>query len=245
MIVSLHRRRRPGPDQSVFRRARSDDVDGDGKNEFVDAWGNPIRFLRWPMPVLSTLSPATPPGATSRTCRRPTGRQPRSVRSPRSRYPRNLGDLSLSSIRPDRTRYDIYTGTGSSDDPYAGIDQTRCNPPGTTGTQIGAPGCVQCGGRPRQRQTQPPRQHPQPPSRRESPLKGPAVAGRDWCAGRQETNWETHQSAATVSRAASRLQRQVSAAAGFACLPARVTGLAAGGGNCDLPADRRSGPCGR
>ena len=122
---------------NLFSEGEVDDVDGDGKNEFVDAWGNPIRFLRWPMGFvdnpndpawghLSDLQTADSAGS-------PDPFDPRGVdtRGTWAIYP------LIYSAGPDE-KYDIYTGTGSSDDPYAGIDQTH-SPLGTTGTQIGAP----------------------------------------------------------------------------------------------------------
>jgi hypothetical protein len=33
---------------NLFSEDEVGDVDGDGMNEFVDAWGSPIYFLRWP-----------------------------------------------------------------------------------------------------------------------------------------------------------------------------------------------------
>ncbi len=32
----------------LFKKTEIGDTDGDGLNEFIDAWGNPIRFIRWP-----------------------------------------------------------------------------------------------------------------------------------------------------------------------------------------------------
>lgn len=37
------------------------DVDNDGKKEFLDAWGNPIAFLRWAPGFVSDLNPPTDP----------------------------------------------------------------------------------------------------------------------------------------------------------------------------------------
>jgi prepilin-type N-terminal cleavage/methylation domain-containing protein len=122
---------------NLFSEDEVGDVDGDGKNEFIDAWDNPIRFLRWPMGFvdkpddpawghLSDLQTADSAGS-------PDPFDPRGVdtRGTWAIYP------LLYAAGPDQT-YDIYTGTGSSDDPYAGIDQNH-DPLGTNGTQIGAP----------------------------------------------------------------------------------------------------------
>ena len=122
---------------NLFSEDEVGDVDGDGKNEFVDAWGNPIRFLRCPMGFvdkpddpawghLSDLQTADSAGS-------PDPFDPRGVdtRGTWAIYP------LIYSAGPDQT-YDIYTGTGSSDDPYAGIDQNH-SPLDPPGTQIGAP----------------------------------------------------------------------------------------------------------
>ncbi len=42
----------------LFRDEEIGDVDGDGMREFIDGWGNPIRFLRWPGAFISPYHPA-------------------------------------------------------------------------------------------------------------------------------------------------------------------------------------------
>jgi len=42
-------------DKDMFRPTDSADVDGDGFREFVDGWGQPIRFLRWAPGFVSEL----------------------------------------------------------------------------------------------------------------------------------------------------------------------------------------------
>ena len=123
---------------NLFSEGEVGDEDGDGKNEFHDAWGNPIRFLRGPMGFVDP-NPSDPAWGhlsdlqTADSAGSPDPFDPRGVdtRGTWAIYP------LIYSAGPDQT-YDIYTGTGSSDDPYAGIDQTH-TPMGTTGTQIGAP----------------------------------------------------------------------------------------------------------
>lgn len=39
---------RMGPAADQFKEISIGDTDGDGLNEFVDAWGTPIRWIRWP-----------------------------------------------------------------------------------------------------------------------------------------------------------------------------------------------------
>ena len=37
-----------GEARSMFKETDVADTDGDGAMEFVDGWGNPIHFVRWP-----------------------------------------------------------------------------------------------------------------------------------------------------------------------------------------------------
>jgi hypothetical protein len=43
-----------------FKESEIGDVDGDGMRELLDAWGNPIEFLRWAPGYLSELQPNDP-----------------------------------------------------------------------------------------------------------------------------------------------------------------------------------------
>lgn len=45
-----------------FRGSDTGDKDGDGLPEFLDGWGNPIRWLRWAPGYVSDLQPAILPG---------------------------------------------------------------------------------------------------------------------------------------------------------------------------------------
>ena len=50
-----------GPWGSVFSRdeftdREVQDTDGDGLPEFVDAWGQPLQFFRWPCSTIRTFS---------------------------------------------------------------------------------------------------------------------------------------------------------------------------------------------
>jgi prepilin-type N-terminal cleavage/methylation domain-containing protein len=51
----------PAVDDSEFTSAEVADTDGDGRMEFVDAWGQPLRFYRWPTRLLRPTGPAIPP----------------------------------------------------------------------------------------------------------------------------------------------------------------------------------------
>ncbi|WP_373649195.1 prepilin-type N-terminal cleavage/methylation domain-containing protein [Schlesneria sp. DSM 10557] len=46
-------------DDSEFSAAELRDTDGDGRLEFVDAWGNPLRFYRWPTRLLRPGGPGS------------------------------------------------------------------------------------------------------------------------------------------------------------------------------------------
>lgn len=44
-------------DDSEFTSAEVRDTDGDGRLEFIDAWGRPLRFYRWPTRLLRPAGP--------------------------------------------------------------------------------------------------------------------------------------------------------------------------------------------
>jgi prepilin-type N-terminal cleavage/methylation domain-containing protein len=50
-----------GEAMEQFTEKSIGDVDQDGALEFVDAWGNPVRFLRWPAGFVSDLQPLAEP----------------------------------------------------------------------------------------------------------------------------------------------------------------------------------------
>ena len=50
-------------DESAFSSSEVRDTDGDGLNEFVDAWGRPFRFYRWPTHLFRPGNSSTAPGA--------------------------------------------------------------------------------------------------------------------------------------------------------------------------------------
>lgn len=47
-------------DDSEFSSNELRDTDGDGRLEFVDSWGNPLRFYRWPTRVFRPGGPGSP-----------------------------------------------------------------------------------------------------------------------------------------------------------------------------------------
>lgn len=46
--------------QTDFNSSEVGDTDGDGLKEFIDAWGKPLRFYRWPTRLLRPGPPAAP-----------------------------------------------------------------------------------------------------------------------------------------------------------------------------------------
>lgn len=51
-----------GEARTLFSKQEIGDTDGDGAPEFLDGWGNPIRWLRWPSGVVSDLQPLNSTG---------------------------------------------------------------------------------------------------------------------------------------------------------------------------------------
>ncbi|WP_428304902.1 prepilin-type N-terminal cleavage/methylation domain-containing protein [Lacipirellula sp.] len=51
-----------GEARTLFSKQDIGDVDGDGAPEFIDGWGNPIGWIRWPAGVVSNLQPRNPNG---------------------------------------------------------------------------------------------------------------------------------------------------------------------------------------
>jgi prepilin-type N-terminal cleavage/methylation domain-containing protein len=51
-----------GEARMQFSKQEIGDVDGDGAREFVDGWGSPIGWIRWPAGVVSDLQPLTADG---------------------------------------------------------------------------------------------------------------------------------------------------------------------------------------
>lgn len=43
--------------REIFKQSEIGDVDNDGRPEFLDGWGNPISFIRWPAAFVSELQP--------------------------------------------------------------------------------------------------------------------------------------------------------------------------------------------
>ncbi|WP_428308240.1 prepilin-type N-terminal cleavage/methylation domain-containing protein [Lacipirellula sp.] len=51
-----------GEARAQFSKNEIGDVDGDGAREFIDGWGEPIGWLRWPAGVVSDRQPLNPDG---------------------------------------------------------------------------------------------------------------------------------------------------------------------------------------
>ena len=54
-------------DESEFNSSEVRDTDGDGLNEFVDGWGQPLRFYRWPTHLFRPGTSPTTAGAIGAT----------------------------------------------------------------------------------------------------------------------------------------------------------------------------------
>lgn len=54
-------------DESEFSSSEVRDTDGDGLNEFVDGWGQPLRFYRWPTHLFRPGTSSTTVGAIAAT----------------------------------------------------------------------------------------------------------------------------------------------------------------------------------
>ena len=113
---------------NLFSESDVGDVDEDGMNEFVDAWGNPILFIRWPAGFVDdppNFSSTEPIGHLSDLQQNdPTG-------SPDPFDPQGVGTGAtgnyaifplIFSAGPDKL-YDICVNGDNSgvDDPYAGL----------------------------------------------------------------------------------------------------------------------------
>ena len=51
----------PPIDSDAFTTNEVADTDSDGRNEFIDAWGKPLRFYRWPTRLIRPGNPASTP----------------------------------------------------------------------------------------------------------------------------------------------------------------------------------------
>lgn len=51
-----------GEARTLFTKQDIGDVDEDGNPEFIDGWGNPVGWIRWPAAVISDLQPLNPDG---------------------------------------------------------------------------------------------------------------------------------------------------------------------------------------
>ncbi len=111
-----------------FAETEIGDVDGDGAKEFLDAWGTPIGFLRWPVGFVNYagnaefghLSDLQPERSTTSPCR------PNEAEHHDPFDPRGVDDFAffvfplVYSAGPDKL-YDIFPGGANDviDDPYS------------------------------------------------------------------------------------------------------------------------------
>lgn len=54
-----------GEARTLFAKQDIGDTDEDGAREFIDGWGQPISWIRWPAGVVSDLQPLLPPSASN------------------------------------------------------------------------------------------------------------------------------------------------------------------------------------
>lgn len=77
----------PPADTDEFKASEYADTDGDGLLEFIDAWGRPLRFYRWPTRLIN------PGGSTSYAALVPAA-----VKLKRQKYYRKTSDLSVKGL---------------------------------------------------------------------------------------------------------------------------------------------------
>jgi len=111
-----------GEARTHFSRQEIGDLDGDGAKEFVDGWGTPISWLRWPAGVVSDLQPlvagGTRPSETDHDPFDPYRRDSPSVTWPPLEYypqvgPRN-GNFRMIYYRNLRERIEKTQAPGMS-----------------------------------------------------------------------------------------------------------------------------------
>ena len=85
-------------DTDRFSGAEIQDTDEDGLPEFVDAWGNPLRFYRWPTRLIDT-NPAVPFQPILSNLADATDTPPRMI----SQLERDVANLILKGLPPSPT----------------------------------------------------------------------------------------------------------------------------------------------
>lgn len=112
----------PPVDDSEFTSSELADTDNDGRMEFIDAWGLPLRFYRWPTRLIRPLGPAAVGGSLTidNRWRELAGLLIRGLPSP----PTNAGDADPLTTDPD-DRLGIFLATVSSKDSNPVITPTQ------------------------------------------------------------------------------------------------------------------------
>ena len=93
-----------GEARTLFSKQDIGDTDEDGAPEFIDGWGNPIGWMRWPSGVVSDLQPRNPdgtrPGETDHDPFDPFRRDsPTVITPPLSSYPAGLRTVYETNMR--------------------------------------------------------------------------------------------------------------------------------------------------
>jgi hypothetical protein len=120
LIVMLHTG--DGEARTLFSRQDIGDTDGDGALEFLDGWGNPIRWVRWPAGFISRSdlmhrdpdNPMTGDGDTDHDPFDPFNRNSRTVTLNTSMFPSQMQPY-IAHLR----------GAASSSSPPSNADPTR------------------------------------------------------------------------------------------------------------------------
>jgi hypothetical protein len=112
-----------GEAPSFFGSQDIADTDDDGAPEFIDGWGNPIAWIRWPSGVISDLQPLNPdgtrPGETDHDPFDIFRRDSPTVTTPplnsyptdlqfRATYQSNLRDRMVAAAMPNFSRFTAY-----------------------------------------------------------------------------------------------------------------------------------------
>ncbi len=127
-----------------FGASEVGDADGDGLREFHDAWGTPIRFLRWApgfVSELQTRDPSTQPDPFDPRHVYPT--QPTDPAPAQTEITFALYPL-IYSAGPDK-EFDIYGGeasfqySGAKNNPYVGLIAPNVFPLGQIGATVDIP----------------------------------------------------------------------------------------------------------
>lgn len=121
---------------AIFSERDTADTDGDGMPEFIDAWGTPIEWIRWPAGFISDMQPAavdtSVPSVTRNPLSHPNPFDPLRIDPPADKFvtlePRGYGIFPLIlSAGPDGQfgvafRWNVQPNSFYRSDPYGLLD---------------------------------------------------------------------------------------------------------------------------